>query len=150
MVKKLIIVVVVLGVGFFTYKNMFSNSPDQTPTASSSSQTQKTVQTDTPQLVSTKPDPLDETVILPTQTVEITFNVPIENIGELKYKLEPVVKYKAKLSDDRKTVIISPVSAFPVGTTFTLNVSPLTKFDGKKFLKEGIIIHFKTIGYKGV
>ena len=140
-------IAIVLGVGLFVYNNISSSS---TPPSQSPVESKKVIQTDTPQLVSTKPDPLDEAVILPSQTVEITFNLPIENIGELKYELSPKVKYKVALSEDRKAVIITPDSTWPVGTTFTLNVSPLTKFDGKKFLKDGIIIHFKTIEYKGV
>lgn len=150
MIKKLIIVVVIVGIGLFAYKNIPSNSTTQTSTASPAVQETKVIQTDTPQIVSTKPDPLDEAVVIPTQVVEISFNIPIENIGEFKYELTPKAKYKSKLSDDRKTVILTPEPTWPVGTTFTLNVSPLTKFDGGKRLKDGFIIHFKTIDYKGV
>ncbi len=149
MIKKLIIIVILAGVGLFAFRNMPSKSPTQTPTASPP-QIKQVTQTDTPVLVSTKPDPLDEAVILPTQTAELSFNIPIENIGEFKYEFTPKTSYKAKLSDDRKTVVLTPNPTWPVGTTFTINISPLTKFDGGKRLKEGFIIHFKTIDYKGV
>ncbi len=150
MIKKLIIIVILVGVGLFAFRNMSSKSPAQTPTAPSAPEVKQVTQTDTPVLVSTYPDPLDEAVILPTQIAELSFNIPIENIGEFKYELTPKAKYQSKLSSDRKTVIVTPDSTWPVGTTFTINISPLTKFDGGKRLKDGIIIHFKTIDYKGV
>jgi len=40
-------------------------------------------------VVSTTPSPLDEATILPTQTLEFTFNYPVENKGEFKHKFEP-------------------------------------------------------------
>ncbi|MDO8619534.1 MAG: hypothetical protein Q7R49_06380 [Candidatus Daviesbacteria bacterium] len=151
MLKKFIIILLVLALGITAYKYFSKSSvipgvKDQ----ATISQAKTVTQTDTPELISTKPDPLDEAIILPTQVVQITFNLPIENIGEFKYKLDPLVKYEPKLSNDRKTVIFTPTPAFPVGTTFTLDVSPDTKFDGGKRLKSGFILHFKTISYKGV
>ena len=110
-----------------------------------------TTQTDKPQLVSTKPNPLDEAYISAVSPIELTFNIPIENWGEFKHELSPeTAKYKGRLSDDRKTVIITPEGSYPVGTTFTLKVSPETKFDGGKRMESDIIIHFKTIDYRGV
>lgn len=106
-----------------------------------------------PQVISTDPSPLDNIVISPIQVIKITFNTPIENIGEFKHRLEPITtKYDAKLSDDRKTVIISPKenSSYPVGTSFTLFIKSDTKLDGKKTLGKEFIYHFKTISYRGV
>lgn len=105
-----------------------------------------------PEFLFTKPEGLekDVKVILPSQTIEITFNQPIENIGEFKHKLEPKVKYQAKLSDDKKTVILNPEGSFPVGTEFTLFVQSDTKFDGKKNFEKELQLHFKTLTYRGV
>lgn len=120
------------------------NNPAEKPTSAS-------IPSDKPQLVSTKPDPLDEAYISAVSPIEMTFNIPIENWGEFKHNLSPeTAKYKGKLSDDRKTVIITPEGSYPVGTTFTLKVSPETKFDGGKRMESDIIIHFKTIDYRGV
>lgn len=106
---------------------------------------------DMPQLVSTTPDTLDEAIVPPAKPVELTFNMPIENIGEFKHRLEPLTtKYEAKLSENRKTVIITPTGSFPVGTTFTLFVTPETKFDNGKRMDHDIIIHFKTVDYRGI
>lgn len=109
-------------------------------------------------IVATNPSPLDESTILPTQVIEITFNYPLENTGEFKHKFEPEFKgYELKLSDDRKTVTITPTKAFKLGTTYTFSILPDSKFDGlpagqagKKVLKESFTYHFRTIEYRGV
>lgn len=150
MPKKLLIFTVIVLVGaVFIWNGPNSKKSNPPP---SQKATAPATQTDTPQLVATKPDPLDEAIIVPGQTVELTFNLAIENIGEFKHRLEPLTtKYQAKLSDDRKSVIITPSSgAFPVGTTFTLFVSPETKFDGGKRMNNELIIHFKTVDFRGV
>lgn len=105
-----------------------------------------------PEFLFTKPEGLekDNHYVLPTQTIEITFNQPIENIGEFKHRLEPTIKYQAKLSDDKKTVIIKPEDSYPVGTDLTLFIQADTKFDGKKTLGKDVHLHFKTLQYKGV
>lgn len=150
MSKKLIIFAIITLAGAALILNAQGSKKSSPPTSQKA--TAPTIQTDTPQLVATKPDPLDEAIIVPGQTVELTFNLAIENIGEFKHRLEPLTtKYQAKLSDDRKSVIITPSSgAFPVGTTFTLFVSPETKFDGGKRMNNELIIHFKTVDFRGV
>jgi hypothetical protein len=117
-------------------------SPEQAKNIAQSSEEVK--------LVSTNPTPLEETIVLPTQSVELVFNFPLENIGEFKHRLEPKVDYKAKLSDDKKIVIISPIGSFSPGTEYTLFIQPDSKFIGGKRLKEEIILHFRTIVHKGV
>lgn len=101
-------------------------------------------------VVSTIPSPLDNTTILPAQAVEITFNYPLQNIGEFKNKIEPKVDYKVELSDDRKTVRIIPAKIWRLGTTYTLFIMPDTKFDKKGNLNLDIIYHFRTVEYKGI
>lgn len=107
-------------------------------------------QTDKPVVVSTIPSPLEEAIIVPTQVIEVTFNIPIENSGEFKHRIEPESDYTIKLSDDRKTVKIIPDPLLKLGTTFTLFISNETKFDGGKRLEQEKIYHFKTLEYKGV
>lgn len=101
-------------------------------------------------VISTMPSPLEEAIIVPTQVIEITFNLPLENVGEFKNRLEPKSDYTIKLSDDRKTVKIIPAPLFQLGTTFTLFILTDTKFDGGKRLDHELIYHFKTLEYKGV
>lgn len=103
-----------------------------------------------PQIVSTKPDPLEDSIIAATDSVEITFNRPLQNVGEFKSRIEPNVDYKVELSSDRKTAKIIPVKGFLLGTTYTLFIGPETKFDGVGRWGQEKIYHFKTITYQGV
>lgn len=107
-------------------------------------------QIDKPVVASTVPSPLEEAIIVPTQVIEITFNLPLENAGEFKNRLEPKSDYTVKLSDDRKTAKIIPNPLFALGTTFTLFILTDSKFDGGKRLDHELIYHFKTLEYKGV
>lgn len=117
------------------------------------SQAQSTTQSNQPVVVVTTPDPLEEAVILPTQTIEITFNYPLENVPEFKNKMDPKFGYKVELSFDKKTVKIIPLKPYSPGVEYTFFILPDTKFEsptGKKLLKNEIIYHFKTVTYKGV
>lgn len=107
-------------------------------------------QNEEPTVISTQPSPLEEATILPTQTVEITFNLPLENTGEFKNKIEPEADYEVKLSNDRKTVQIIPKKTFKLGASYTLFIKPDTKFDGSKTLNKELIFHFRTIEYRGI
>lgn len=119
-----------------------SNSADQKTTQVSS--------TDKPQIVSTKPDPLNENIVSATEEIEITFNRALENVGEFKSRIEPKVEYKVELSGDRKTAKIIPAKPYNLGTTYTLFIGPETKFDGVGRWGEEKVYHFKTIKYTGV
>lgn len=118
--------------------------------ASSPSSNQTSIQNEDPRVVSTNPSPLGGATILATQPIEITFNLPVENIGELKYKIEPAFELKLELSEDRKTGKFTPVKPFELGNAYTLYILPGTKFDGHKILPAEILLHFKTIPYRGV
>lgn len=107
-------------------------------------------QTTNPKVISTNPSPLENTTIVPIQTIEITFSHPIENVGEVKYRLEPNTEVTVSLSDDRKTVKFTPKSSFELGQGYTLFINQDTKFDQGKRQDGDTIFHFKTIPYKGV
>lgn len=118
-----------------------------------SSITNQTVneQTESPKVISTTPSPLDEATILPTQPVSITFNMPLENLPELKYVIEPAIDLNVELSDDKKTVKFTPKENFELGQGYSLNIKSETKFEGKRTLgPEEKVFHFTTISYKGV
>lgn len=151
--KKLLIIICISGLllSFFVYKKVYKNAPN-TQTQTARPVEAPPVNANIPNLLSTKPDPLDNIVISSVQIIQLNFSHPIENSGEFKHRLEPKgTKYKIKLSDDRKTVLISPEehSSYPVGTEFTLFISPETKFDKGLRMDHEIILHFKTIDYKG-
>lgn len=103
-----------------------------------------------PEVVSTKPTDLENSYILPTQVIEITFNMPFENIGEAKNRVEPKADYKAELSVDRKTLILKPARTWDLGKSYTLIIQPDSKFDGRKLLNRDVNFHFRTINYNGV
>jgi hypothetical protein len=111
------------------------------------------LQTDSPVVMATSPEAMKEkktVVVLPTQTIEITFNQPLENVPETKIVIEPKADYKVELSGDRKTLKIIPVTPYALGQGYSLFVKGETKFDGKKTLGSDVDFHFATISYNGV
>lgn len=148
--SKIIVVffLVVLGIGlFFVFKKGASPEPSQPQTQNSPAPVDPN---GPPKIVSTKPDPLEDNIISATDMVEITFNRPLENVGEFKSRIEPKIDYKVELSGDRKTAKIIPLKPYPLGSTFTLFIGTETKFDGVGRWGEEKIFHFKTIKYTGV
>lgn len=146
MTFKILIALSLVIFAVFLFKDKFTSTPVSTPEQPKIN----TVQSDQPQLISTEPSPLENATILPTQDIKLTFSHPIENGGEFKYKIEPELKHTIKLSEDRKTVIISPIDAYPAGASFNLFIQPETKFDGGKKFNNDPIFHLQTIKYRGV
>ena len=145
---KVIIGIILLAAGIFVYLAFFKSDAKTIETKNS---TPKVVSaTDEPQVVSTKPDPLEDTIIGANDNIEITFNRPLENVGEFKFRLETKTDVKVTLSDDRKTARIAPIKPFELGTTYTLFIKPDSKFDGVGDWGKEKIFHFKTIKYTGV
>lgn len=106
---------------------------------------------DSPNVVSTNPFPLENALILPNQTIQITFSDSAVNTPELKFRMDPEDgRYQLKLSDDRKTLSIIPNPTFGLGIGYTMFIPVEAKFDNGKKLKEDIIYHFHTINYNGV
>lgn len=145
--KIIILIIVILAIALILFL-FFSQKPaPQTPAQN----TKPSVSTeDKPQIVSTTPDPLDNTIIPATQTIEITFNRPLENVGEFKLRMEPKIDYKLELSGDRKTAKIIPVKPYALGTGYTIFIGTETKFDGIGRWGEEKIYHYQTIKYTGV
>lgn len=142
--KKVLIVVLILcvagGAWYIIHKNP----------ASVVNQTSSTSQNDTPHIVSTNPDPLEDNIVSSTQTIEITFNRSLENIGEFKLRIDPKIDVKVELSPDRKTAKIIPKKPLKLGVTYTLFIGTDTKFDGVGAWGQEKIYHFKTVTYRGV
>lgn len=142
-----LIVIIVIAASIFVWRNLRTSKSTQT----NMEPAVKTVtQNDKPQVVSTKPDPLEDNIISATDSIEITFNRAIENAGEFKVRLEPKTDYKVELSGDRKTAKIIPTKPYQLGTTYTLFIGTETKFDGVGRWGEEKIYHFRTIRYTGV
>ena len=103
-----------------------------------------------PRILSVKPDLTDGPVILPNQSIEITFNLPIENTGEFKHRFETFTDYTLKLDKDRKILTITPTRPYDLGRTYTIFIEPGTKFEGSKTFGHEEHFTFRTIQYRGV
>lgn len=114
------------------------------------SDTSATVQTTAPQLLTISPDPKTTTVILPNQTITLTFNLPLVNGDEMKLRVETFKDYRIELSGDKKTAKIIPTKPYPLGQSFTFFISPEAKFEGGKTLGHDEHFSFSTIEYRGV
>lgn len=150
MKQKLLILIIIMGVVLFVVfylktnnQPASDNTPSPLPKPSQSSN-------DKPSIISTNPKPLDEAIISASQTIEITFNRPLENVGEFKLKIDPLPEFRLELSQDRKTAKIIPTKPFELGTTYTMFIGPETKFDGVGRWGEEKVFHFKTIKYRGI
>lgn len=168
--QRLIVIIIALGlalIAIFT-RGLYSPTPPTLPWLDQNTADQLTTpptvavikevetkdsqgRTEKVQVVATKPNPLEEAVVVPTQVVEITFSQPLENVGEFKHRLDPKPEeYKIELSNDRKTAKIIPIKPFTLGTRYTLFITTDTKFDGRKVTQQDLIFHFSVIPYQGV
>lgn len=151
----LVLLAIIVG-SFFVIRwakppNSTSQSLPANPDTNPKNDPQKEVsEKDPPQIVSTKPDPLEEAIIGASDTIEITFNRPLENVGEFKVRIDPKVEFKLELSSDRKTGRIIPVKPYALGTGYTIFIGPESKFDGVGRWGEEKIYHFRTIKYRGI
>lgn len=146
-----IIIIIVITSAFFLWKSQQSTSKESKPAFGASQSPTATISsTDKPQIVSTKPDPLNDNIISASEIIEITFNRPLENEGEFKSRIEPQIDYKIELVNDRKTAKIIPAKPYNLGSTYTLFIGTETKFDGVGRWGEEKVFHFKTIKYTGV
>jgi hypothetical protein len=107
-------------------------------------------ETDPPQVVSTKPADLDGSLVSSSKTIEITFNRPLENVGEFKTRIEPEVNFKKTLSSDRKTGIITFEKPLELGKSYLLSIGADTKFDGVGNWGQTKEFRFRTTPYRGL
>lgn len=145
--KKLwLVIIILILLGGFILKKEALKPKQPVPATPANSQSQN----EGPRLISTKPDPLENAVIPASGQIEITFNKPLQNIGEFKSRIEPKIDYKVQLSDDRKTAKVVWAKPLDLGTTYTFFIEPDTKFDGVGNWGQEKIFHFQTIKYTGV
>lgn len=135
----IIITIIFLALVFFLVKN----KPVTTPTPPSNQL----------QIISTKPSPLDEATILPTQNIEITFNKEIV-LSEFKHKFDPEVEYETEVIDGKnnlgKTFRIKFKKSLQLGSGYTLFILKETHTEDKELLDKEYVFHIKTINYRGV
>lgn len=142
----LIIILVGIGIAGFLVSKGTSKNTSPSPTSASSQPSSN----DSPGIVSTKPDPLEEAIVAADEVIEITFNRSLENVGEFKSRIDPKIEYKVELSSDRKTARIVPAKSYELGATYTLFIGPDSKFDGVGNWGEEKIFHFRTVRYRGI
>lgn len=150
-VVKISVVIILLGIiAFFLLPKVLKSDLPKADTNNKESEQTQVSEKDKPQIVSTKPDSLEGTIISANETIEITFNRPLENVGEFKLRIEPETKLKVELSADRKTAKIAPETAYELGVGYTLFIGTESKFDGVGRWGEEKVFHFQTIRYRGV
>lgn len=147
MKKQIIFIIIIISIIFITY-SVWQNK--HTPKLEQPKNQPVAVQDDSPRIVSTKPDPLDNNIVSASEPIEITFNKPLQNVPEFKIRIEPRPDYKVELSSDRKTAKIIFNKPLDLGTGFTLYIQPDTKFDEVGEWKQDKTFHFRTIKYTGV
>ena len=136
----IIITIIIVILGFVLRQN--PNKPTSLP------------QKEELKIISTNPNPLENTTILPTGTIEISFNKPIV-VSEFKHKFDPELEHEVEIINGINnslghTFKISFKKPLKLGSGYTLFILPNTHTeDGLKLDKE-IIYHFKTIEYRGV
>ncbi len=152
----LLLIIILLISGWWWLKKP---SPANPPSASLTPSPSQAPSNQKPTIVSSIPPyGQDEPpILLPTQNIEITFNMPLENTGEVKYQIDPKMEYSLKLSNDRQTVTFIAKSSYKLGTNYTLSIKPDTKFNinpGKNETKiisdQTFDLHFKTLTYRGI
>ncbi|MBI2337824.1 hypothetical protein HYU95_01440, partial [Candidatus Daviesbacteria bacterium] len=89
-----ILVVSIILISIILLVNSRKPKPSVSPT--NNPQSTQISPTDKPQIISTKPDPLDENIVSGAEAIEITFNRPLENVGEFKSRIEPEIEYKVE------------------------------------------------------
>lgn len=105
---------------------------------------------DSPKIVSTKPDPLEETTVPAVDSIEITFNKPLQNPSEFKVRIEPKIDFRIELSSDKKVGKILLEKPLDLGMSYTLYIGRDTKFDGVGEWGVDKEFHFRTISYRGI
>lgn len=151
--KKLIIIITIALVALFlilVYQKLARGKSELISPPKETSVPSQVAQDSQPQIVSTKPDPLEGNIIKASEPIEITFNRPLQNVPEFRFRLEPKTDVKVELSSDKKTAKIIPLKPWFLGAGFTLYIQPETKFDGAGEWKQDKTYHFGTIKYTGV
>lgn len=146
--NKIIGPVIALGlvlIGIFSF-GLYPKNTSQPIKTSSQIPTQETSGV---KVISTNPNPLENSVISPTQNIELSFNKPMVQDNS-RLIIEPKASYNTQLSSDHKTLKIIPSKSFDLGKDYTLTIKSGYGSDTGEKTDSDIIFHFKTISYNGV
>lgn len=140
-----ILVLLISGKGFYT-------SPQETPTSNLKTETQIVRDLGKVKILSTNPGNLNGRTLLPTDSIEIEFDLPMEAFDPgYHVVVEPKVEMVVKASDDLKRIIIKPAKSWAVGTTYSLLVKNNLKFKGENVqLGQDVVFNFNTLTIKGI
>lgn len=105
-------------------------------------------------ILSTNPNPLENATILPTSSIEITFNKPF-TASEFKHRFDPELEHEVETVNGinnsyGQTFKIRFKKPLQLGSGYTLFILPNTHTENGLKLDKEIIYHFKTIEYRGV
>ncbi|MBI4036534.1 hypothetical protein HY386_01475 [Candidatus Daviesbacteria bacterium] len=137
---KIIIFIIILALVGFAFKQ---KQPAVVPTPQ-----------DELEIISTTPHPLEEATILPTQSIEVTFNKPLF-VSEFKHKFDPEIEHQVEAINSQstnfgQTLRIVFTKPLQLGSGYTLFILPNTHSEDGLKLGRDVIYHFKTIDYRGV
>ena len=150
MSKKTILIVIALLIlisgGFYIYKQR----DDSQQPVGDPQKTQAQSDSNWPEIISTNPSPLTDAIILPDQTIELTFNTPLIDQYETRTVIEPKIEYKMEFSSDKKTLKIVPLEPYKGNTGYMLHINSETKFQNGKDFGRRQTYGFRTLDYKGI
>ena len=141
---KFVFIIIAIAITTLSYKTLV---PTKTTLPTTSQEEQL-------KIISTDPDPLEGSTILPTQYIEITFNKPLF-VSQFKHRLDPEVDHEVKVINGRdhafgQTFRIIFKKPLELGSGYTLFILSDTKTEENLGLDKDFDYHFSTINYKGV
>lgn len=152
--QKFIITITVIGIILITFftRGIYQDDPKKIGVTNNNTAEQTTtlIRKESPKIISIKPDNLNDSVILSSQVIEITFNKMLVNGPETKVVIDPKIKFNVELSDDKKTAKIIPLDPYKLGQGYTLIIKSEAKFEGGEILGHEESFHFRTISYQGI
>lgn len=143
-VEIIIVIIIIFALAVFAYTQIKPKSEGIKEVSPVSSDN------DSPKIVSTKPDPLEEATVPAVDSIEITFNKPLQNPSEFKVRIEPKIDFRIELSSDKKVGKIILEKPLDLGMSYTLYIGRDTKFDGVGEWGMDKEFHFSTVSYKGI
>lgn len=145
--KTIISIIIALGlllIAIFSSGLYGSPSQKSEPTSQQTDENSKEVK-----VLSTTPEKLHGSTLLPTQIIEIKFNKVLNN-DPADLKIEPETKYNAHVTDSGKTLRIEPLEPYKLGSEYTITIKQGYDLQDGNKLDKDIIFRFRTIEYRGV
>lgn len=139
-----ILLILIFGKGFYS-------APQPTPTSELKTEVGIVKDLGKIKILSTNPSNLNGKTLLPTDSIEITFDTPTEAFDPSYHVVvEPKADLNVKISSDLKTITIKPAKSWAVGTTYHLLIKDNLKFVGELVLGENVKFDFNTLAIKGI